>query len=137
MPAPKYRDINKIIVHCADTDDDVGLKEITDWHKARGFSECGYHYIIEKVGDGWVNGRDLDAVGAHCLGQNHNSVGICGVWRHYPLPTQLQTLRRLCVYLMANLNLTVQDIYGHRDFTGKKTCPNLPTIMLRHWIEKG
>ena len=74
-----------IIVHCADTYEtmDIGVEEITQWHKARGWITIGYANVIRR--DGTVeNGRDLDGdgdvadeVGAHARGFNKQSIGIC------------------------------------------------------------
>lgn len=57
-------------------DDDVGVREIRGWHLARGFSDIGYAYVIRRSGK-LESGRPVQAVGAHAIGYNHNSVGIC------------------------------------------------------------
>ena len=73
MNAPKY-----IIIHCSATKvtNNVSLEEITKWHKAQGFKNIGYHYYITK--DGTIHkGRDEKLSGAHTIGYNSNSIGIC------------------------------------------------------------
>ena len=73
MNTPKY-----IIIHCSATKvtNDVTLEEITKWHKAQGFKNIGYHYYITK--DGTIHkGRDEKLSGAHTVGYNSNSIGIC------------------------------------------------------------
>ena len=68
-----------IAVHCSATRPsmDVGVKEIDQWHRARGFSGgVGYHYVIRRDGT-LEHGRAEAAVGAHVEGYNHNSVGVC------------------------------------------------------------
>ena len=72
------RKINKIIVHCSDSDieshNDISVVE--DWHKERGFKTVGYHYFIKN--DGSIQlGRPLEEIGAHCLNHNSDSIGIC------------------------------------------------------------
>ena len=68
------------IIHCSATKPsmDIGFNEINRWHKERGWLSCGYHFIIRRNGV-IEDGRTTDAVGAHCRGQNHNSIGICMV----------------------------------------------------------
>ena len=46
------RDINKIIVHCSATKEEQEFfaDDIRRWHKARGFSDIGYHFVINLDG---------------------------------------------------------------------------------------
>lgn len=69
-----------IVVHCSATKPtmDVGVKEIDRWHRARGFLEIGYHYIIRRDGS-LETGRNIDDAGAHARGYNHRSIGVCMV----------------------------------------------------------
>ena len=51
--------------------------EVRD-RKGNGWSDIGYHYIIE--GDGKVEyGRPISRIGAHCRGHNRESLGVCVV----------------------------------------------------------
>ena len=75
---PKMRDIREIIVHCSATPEGkhFTVADIDAWHKKRGFKCIGYHFVIYL--DGSVNvGRNIEEIGAHCLGHNANSIGIC------------------------------------------------------------
>lgn len=72
------RKIDKIIIHCSATSEGVAFfaRDIDRWHKERGFKKIGYHYVIDL--DGTVEkGREEDEIGAHCTGENSNSIGIC------------------------------------------------------------
>ena len=77
------RQINKIIIHCAATypSMDIGVREIRQWHtdpppKGNGWQDIGYHFVIRR--DGTVeDGRPLVLAGAHTVGQNANSIGVC------------------------------------------------------------
>ena len=72
------REINKIIVHCSATREfqDVKTEEIRRWHMDKGWSDVGYHYLIEL--DGSINkGRPVERIGAHCKGHNNDSIGVC------------------------------------------------------------
>ncbi|QDP46893.1 MAG: putative endolysin [Prokaryotic dsDNA virus sp.] len=57
---------------------EVTVEEVRRWHKGRGWSDIGYHYLIDA--GGVINiGRPLRFVGAHTKGQNYDSIGICYV----------------------------------------------------------
>ena len=72
------REIDKLIVHCTATregDDSINVEVIDGWHKRRGWSGIGYHFLI--LIDGTIeHGRPIDKMGAHCKGYNKNSIGI-------------------------------------------------------------
>ena len=46
------RTIERIILHCSATPEgrDVKVETITDWHLGRGWSDIGYHFVIELDG---------------------------------------------------------------------------------------
>lgn len=74
------RKISKIIVHCTATPAgrEVSVAEIDRWHRARGFRCIGYHYVV--MLDGRVcEGRPVEEIGAHCLGENAESIGVAYV----------------------------------------------------------
>lgn len=125
------RKIDKIIVHCSATAEgkNFTVADITRWHKAQGWKTIGYHYVVYR--DGSVHaGRDESEVGAHCSGQNANSIGVCyigGVASDGKTPKDTRTdaqkagLRSIVSKLKAKYpNATV---YGHRDFAAK-ACPS-------------
>lgn len=140
------RRIGKVIVHCsASSFGDVAL--ITEWHKERKFKSIGYHYVIlngrrdSKAAyraklDGLLEpGRDESEIGAHCLGHNKDSIGVCLVGIDTFSPNQLASLYTLLTSLIERYNLTSQDIYGHYEFTSGKTCPNIDMNIVRAGIE--
>ena len=125
------RKINEIIVHCAATREgrDFTVEDITRWHKARGFATIGYHYVIYR--DGSIHeGRPLEQIGAHCVGHNKHSIGICYIGgcasdgktpKDTRTPEQKEALLSLLRRLKARFpNAT---IHGHRDFAAK-ACPS-------------
>lgn len=72
------RHINLIVIHCSATKKsmNIGASEIDQWHKDRGWSGIGYHYVIKK--DGTIeSGRAEEKIGAHAYGYNKHSIGIC------------------------------------------------------------
>jgi len=124
------RSINEIIVHCTATPDGrpVTIREITQWHKNRGFSTIGYHYVV--MLDGTVcNGRNVDTVGAHCTNHNSHSIGVCYVGgldkvTKLPKDTRTPAQKYALVTLLKKLKALYPKakIYGHRDFANK-ACP--------------
>ena len=124
------RSINEIIVHCTATPDGrpVTIREITQWHKKRGFSTIGYHYVV--MLDGTVcNGRNVDTVGAHCTNHNSHSIGVCYVGgldkvTKQPKDTRTPAQKYALTTLLKKLKALYPKakIYGHRDFANK-ACP--------------
>lgn len=125
------RTINEIIIHCTATPEghDYTVAEIRRWHKQRGFSDIGYHYIIHL--DGKIEeGRDVNISGAHCTGHNANSIGVSyigGVKSDGVTPKDTRTIEQkasLASLLMELCKLYPRaKIHGHRDFANK-ACPS-------------
>lgn len=125
------RQIDKIIIHCSATIEGKDFKagDIDDWHKARGFTCIGYHYVIDL--DGKVEkGRDENVIGAHCSGQNANSIGVCyvgGVAKDGKTPkdTRTEAQKQSLLELLKSLKAkyTNATIHGHREFAAK-ACPS-------------
>lgn len=74
QPLSKRQSTKYIIIHHRGGDGDV--ESIHRLHLKNGYSGIGYHFYIRK--DGQVfQGRPKETVGAHCLNNNYNSVGVC------------------------------------------------------------
>lgn len=123
------RTINSIIIHCTATKPlaHINVNDVRRWHRERGFSDIGYHYLI--LVDGTVEaGRPLSAVGAHCKGHNAHSIGICYVGglndKGKPADTRTPAQREAMRSLLISLKHRFPDatIHGHRDFA-TKACP--------------
>ena len=134
------RKITEIIIHCSCTPEDrnIGATTILDWHKERGFSDIGYHYVIRL--DGTIEtGRPVEQIGAHTKGHNRNSIGICyigGTEKDCKTPKDTRTtqqreaLQQLCKQLKAEYpNAT---IHGHSEFANK-ACPSFD---VKQWIKE-
>ena len=124
------RDIAEIIVHCSGTPAgrDVHVADVDAWHRRRGFDGIGYHYVVTL--DGKVEaGRPVERVGAHCLGHNRRSIGVCyvgGVLADGKTPADTRTeaqklaLRRLLIKLLKKHRGA--GVFGHRNFAAT-ACP--------------
>lgn len=124
------RNINKIIVHCTATKEgkEVTVNDIRMWHKQNGWHDIGYHYVVYL--DGSIhNGRNVDFVGAHCTGQNANSIGVVYVGgvdkSNKAKDTRTDEQKKALVKLLKDLRRIYPKakIYGHRDFSNK-ACPS-------------
>ena len=144
MEKRKYT--QEIILHCAATPEgkDIKAETVKQWHiKDNKWQDCGYHFIIEL--DGTVKPmRDEALVGAHCKNHNHNSIGICYIGgcdktgkKAKDTRTEVQKLSmyKLVKELMIKYHLTLNDVYGHRDFSNKQ-CPSFTTEQFRREFEE-
>jgi len=77
------RPINEIIIHCTATPADwrsgsktsAKVSEIRRWHKGRGWSDIGYHHLIDRDGT-LAAGRPIERTGAHVRGRNTGTIGV-------------------------------------------------------------
>lgn len=124
------RIINEIIIHCSATPEgkDYTVEQIKQWHKQRGFSDIGYHYVIYR--DGSIHsGRPIERIGAHCLKHNAHSIGICyigGVSKDGKTPkdTRTDAQKESLIKLIKELKAKYPKatVHGHREYANK-ACP--------------
>lgn len=98
LAGPLARAVDLIVIHCSATVSGKPLSPvgappttvINRWHQQRGFARVarqakrynpglgaiGYHYVIDLDG-AVLTGRHPDEVGAHAVGHNTSSIGIC------------------------------------------------------------
>lgn len=125
------RKINEIIVHCAATPEGKNFKaaDIDRWHRERKMKCIGYHYVVDL--DGTVEpGRPESEIGAHCLGHNQYSIGVCYVGGlaadgKTPKDTRTAVQKEALLALLKKLRAKYPkaSIHGHRDFAAK-ACPS-------------
>ena len=125
------RTITLIVIHCSAVrpGQRSSAKDINDWHHDRGFQNgIGYHYVVRR--DGSIEpGRPLEMIGAHVVGHNRHSIGICyegglnsfGKDADTRTPEQKVTLRKLLEELHRKFPKAL--IVGHRDLNPGKKCP--------------
>jgi N-acetylmuramoyl-L-alanine amidase len=125
-----------IIIHCSATREtqNVTVEQIDEMHRRRGFlrpvqaerlKHIGYQYYIRRDGSVW-SGRLESEVGAHCVGYNSKSIGICyeggldsnGKPKDTRTPHQRLAIENLIRTLVRKHNIA--EILGHRD-----TSPDL------------
>ena len=125
------RAIHKIIIHCTATreGDYISVDTIRRWHLARGWSDIGYHYVIDLKGN--INaGRPIELMGSHTRGENKYSIGIAYVGGveadgKTPKDTRTKAQKDAIIRLVKKLKGCYPDvtIHGHNDFS-KKACPS-------------
>lgn len=118
------REINLIVVHCSATraDRDFTENDLEVCHRHRGFNGAGYHFYIRKNGD-IKNTRPLEKPGAHALGYNAHSIGICYEGgldvRYRPADTRTEWQEHSLRVLIRTLLMDYPGcrVCGHRDLS--------------------
>lgn len=129
------KEIDKIIVHCSATQEgkDISAATIDAWHKKRGWSGIGYHYVVGLNGN-IEYGRSVYSTGAHVKGHNTGSIGICyiggvesergpdGKW--VAKDTRTSEQKESLLDLIKTLKRLHPDatVHGHNEFSSK-ACP--------------
>jgi hypothetical protein len=133
------REINKIIIHCSDSDipSHDNIDAVRQWHMDRGWNGVGYHFFIQKNGN-IEEGRPLVIAGAHCKGHNKDSVGICLSGKKEFTDAQMDSLYSLVQKLCSDHYIHPRSVYPHNKFNKNKTCPNfeLPDFYIGSKREK-
>lgn len=125
------RSINRIIVHCSATPEGRNntIADIDKWHRQRGFVQVGYHYVIHL--DGSIHkGRSERVAGAHCVGYNKQSIGICYIGGlakdgKTAKDTRTEEQKTALLHLIKELKRKYPraTVHGHREFANK-ACPS-------------
>ncbi len=101
--------------------------------------DIGYHFGIELVNDSYeiLVGRMSNIQGAHCRGNNKDSIGICFVG-NYDLTTPSDEIItkgvQLVVWLCKTYNISVDNVFGHCNFSSK-TCPGKNFVLTDFQLE--
>ena len=133
------------VVHCSDLEwGTVG--GIRRYHmEQQGFSDIGYHYVIENgraqkdalyrvQEDGKLFlGRPINEAGAHVRGYNREAIGTCQVGVR-PTVNQLVALRAHHLSLLRYHTALV--LRGHYELDSGKTCPYFNVDKLRFYLPR-
>ena len=124
-------DPNKIILHHSLTEDNKLLSSyeaIKRYHmEVNGWSDIGYHAVIEYVDNvlTFREGRSWQASGAHCIGQNNESLGWCIVGNYdedYLTEEHIEFILLKQKEWETKLNRKL-PLDMHRNYSGYKSCP--------------
>ncbi len=145
-PHVKSRKWDAIIIHHS-ASPTGGARAFNRAHKARGWDELGYDFVIGnntdtpngyvETGSRWLKQKK----GAHCKTPsghfNDHGIGICLVGNfndQYPSSKQLASLRKLVKFLSTRYHLSSNRIFGHGEVPGTHTeCPgkHMPMNQIR------
>lgn len=140
--------VDFLAVHCSATPagpkhENIGAADIRQWHRANGWRDIGYHFVIKR--DGTVEtGRSIIEPGAHEPRINNRSLAVClvggspapgtpaakkGLGENNFTPAQFASLEKLLKELKAKHPNA--EVLGHRDVPGvRKACPSFD---VRSW----
>jgi len=129
-----------LVVHVTATPPsaDIGVKEVRAMHKARGWADIGYHYVIRRSGKVEA-GRPDNQIGAHVEGFNSVSIGVSlvggvdakGKPQDNKTPDQERALEKLLRELTGRYSGA--KICGHRDLSPDRDKDGV--IEAAEWIK--
>ena len=126
------RPISEIIWHCTATPEgkDFTVADVRAWHKARGWSDIGYHYVVYRDGR-IMPGRPVGQIGAHCEGHNTGTIGCSYIGglsadgktaKDTRTPAQRASMLWLTRHLIAK-HRGIKRVTGHNQYAAK-ACPS-------------
>ena len=147
------RKIEKIFIHHS-ASNFGNAKLINLWHRERGFTEIGYHFVVlngfpnaesykkkiiytDLIGE-IERGRNLEKVGSHVAGHNNNSIGVCLIHNDKPYSEiQIERYRLLVASLALHFKIPIENIQGHYEVDkAKPLCPSLDMNQERKKIDE-
>lgn len=134
------RKLTRIILHCTATPEGrhVDVATIREWHRKRGWSDIGYHYVIYL--DGSVhNGRPVEKVGAHVSGHNADTIGVVYVGGTDAAGKAKDTMNDAQETAFVNLVASLRakygalTLHGHNEYAAK-ACPSFNVKQKFQWL---
>lgn len=136
------RKINHIIIHCSATKEgkEYHAADIRRWHKARGYKDIGYHYVVDL--DGTIEkGRAVELIGSHVAGRNHDSIGVCYIGgldadgKSKDTRTTAQKFALSALLTQLHARFPQARISGHNEHA-KKACPCFDVAEYRRYFDQ-
>lgn len=132
------RKITKVILHCdaSSNPEQDSIEAVRELHTSpksikfkwgeyethgKAWRDVGYHFYIQSNGT-LQRGRSIDEIGAHCLGENKHSIGIC---MHGSKKSDFNNQQKLTLVRLIQALVTLfpeVTIHGHNEFANKE-CP--------------
>jgi hypothetical protein len=103
------------------------LEWILNGHRGKGWSDIGYHYIVDRSGNVW-QGRDVTRwQGAHVKNRNENNIGVMCMGNFMlqrPSAAQIAGLNRTVAQLQRVYQIPTSSVKTHKEWPGAQTlCP--------------
>ena len=129
---PKRR-VERVFLHCSASEMDLSgqamVDEIRKWHKARGWSDVGYHFLIDKRGE-VMPGRSIERMPAAQYPHNARTIAI--MIHGLELDKFPAVALNACTILCHDINQAYEgriSFHGHCEVS-RKTCPVISTKKL-------
>lgn len=125
------RPIDELIWHCTATPEgrDYTVDDIRSWHKQRGWSDIGYHYVVYRDGT-IVVGRPIGQIGSHVAGHNTGTIGcsyVGGLSADGKVAKDTRTAAQRASMLWLTRQLVakhgIKKVTGHNQYAAK-ACPS-------------
>jgi N-acetyl-anhydromuramyl-L-alanine amidase AmpD len=119
--------ISHLAIHHSAAAGDLSPQAIAEYHvNSRGWPGIGYHYYIPSDGTVYWTNR-LETISYHVADNNGHTVGIClggNFIGTVPTAAQLDSAARLIAWLMQELQIPLERVWGHRQYPNNSTsCP--------------
>ena len=130
----------EIVVHCSATlaEQNINAALIRAWHKSKGWSDIGYHFVIKR--DGTIEvGRPLTRMGAGVKGHNKYTIHICLIGGlgadGKPVDNFYEKQKGSLKVLIDGLcfKFPIKAVKGHRDYSPDKN--NDGVITKDEWLK--
>jgi hypothetical protein len=101
------------------------LEWILNGHRGKGWSDIGYHYIVDRSGNVW-QGRDVTRwQGAHVKNRNENNIGVMCMGNFMlqrPSAKQVAGLNRTVAQLQRVYRIPTANVKTHKEWA-ETLCP--------------
>jgi len=136
------REVKYIAIHCTATRQNTKIESIERyWREQLGWSNPGYHFIIEKDGN-VVQLQDVEKIANGVKGYNAHSIHISYIGgidsKGLPKDTRTEEQKDAMYLLVHSLRAVYPDaqIKGHREFPNiAKACPSFDVQEIRDAID--
>ena len=143
-PMNPMKDVRWIVIHCSATkvSQKVTVEDLDNWHQAKGWACCGYHWVIYQ--DGSIHpGRSEQFAGAHAKPYNSHAIGVCYIGgkddKGRDADTRTPEQRAALIALLRSLKMDYPDaeIRGHCEMQGvHKKCPCFSCSEYRDYFKR-
>lgn len=104
------------------------LESIRRAHRAKGWGDIGYHYVVDRNGRVW-EARSIVWQGAHVKDCNPGNIGVMCMGnfdRQAPSQAQLAAMNRHVTWLMKNYHVPSSKLRTHQEWPSAATaCPGV------------
>jgi N-acetyl-anhydromuramyl-L-alanine amidase AmpD len=136
--------ITHIAIHHTAVPPHIGPERIAELHISedpergkRPWPGIGYHFFVHADGR-LIRTQPLERIAYHVAGHNEYALGVvfAGSFMngHVPTPAQLAAGANLVAWLLQELRIPLQHVWGHREFPDNNTiCPGSEWLSGRKW----